>query len=162
VSVLSPDAFPIQPCSLADLRGGSREVNAAIIRHVLCGKERGPKRDAVLLNAAAALFIAGAARNLRSGWEVAAEVIDSEGWEGKWAGGGEGGGSEAGGGGLRWAPPASPMGRSALHSGAQRTARPTIGTQISRNLVPECNRGWFGYHFANTRQNSLKTRFSQM
>jgi anthranilate phosphoribosyltransferase len=77
VSVLSPDAFPIQPCSLADLRGGGRELNAAIIRDVLSGKERGPKLDAVLLNAAAALFVAGAARNLMSGWEMAEDVIDS-------------------------------------------------------------------------------------
>jgi anthranilate phosphoribosyltransferase len=76
-SVLAPDAFPIQPCKLADLTGGGREVNAAIIRNILNGKERGPKRDAVLLNAAAALFVAGAVRSLMAGWDMAGSVIDS-------------------------------------------------------------------------------------
>jgi anthranilate phosphoribosyltransferase len=43
----------------------------------LGGEERGPKRDAVLLNAAAALFVAGKARSLTEGWELAAQLIDS-------------------------------------------------------------------------------------
>ena len=73
----SPDAFPVGPARLRDLRGGDREVNANIIRQVLSGEERGPRRDAVLLNAAAALFIGGAARTMLDGWEKAAELIDS-------------------------------------------------------------------------------------
>jgi len=76
-SVLSPEHFPLQPARLSDLRGGDREVNANIIRRVLRGEERGPKRDAVLLNAAAALFVAGRVPNLMAGWELAQEVIDS-------------------------------------------------------------------------------------
>ncbi len=76
-STLSPGLFPLQPATLADLRGGDREVNAAIIRRILRGEERGPKRDAVLLNAAAALFVAGKTKSLIAGWELAAEVIDS-------------------------------------------------------------------------------------
>jgi anthranilate phosphoribosyltransferase len=44
---------------------------------VLRGEERGPKRDAVLLNAAAALFVAGQARSLAEGWDLAAVVLDS-------------------------------------------------------------------------------------
>jgi anthranilate phosphoribosyltransferase len=76
-STLSPEPFPLQPATLADLRGGNREMNAAIIRRILGGEERGPKRDAVLLNAAAALFVADKARSLVEGWELAAEVIDS-------------------------------------------------------------------------------------
>ena len=44
---------------------------------MLSGQERGPKRDAVLINAAAALFVANRAQNLTDGWEIAAEVIDS-------------------------------------------------------------------------------------
>jgi anthranilate phosphoribosyltransferase len=59
------------------LRGGDREVNASIIRRVLSGEERGPKRDAVLLNAAAALFVANQATDLSEGWRLAAETIDS-------------------------------------------------------------------------------------
>ena len=76
-STLSPEPFPVQAATLADLRGGGREVNAGIIRGVLSGEERGPKRDAVLLNAAAALFVAGRARSLTEGWELAATVLDS-------------------------------------------------------------------------------------
>lgn len=76
-SEFSPEAFPLQRAVLADLRGGDREVNCRIIREILGGVERGPKRDAVLLNAAAALFVAGRARHLAEGWEIAAEVIDS-------------------------------------------------------------------------------------
>ena len=69
--------FPLQSAVLADLRGGNREVNAGIIRRVLSGEERGPKRDAVLLNAAAALFVADRTRSLAEGWELAAQTIDS-------------------------------------------------------------------------------------
>ena len=75
-STLSPELFPVQPATLADLRGGDRDVNAAIIRRVLRGEERGPQREAVLLNAAAALFVADRARSLGDGWELAAAVID--------------------------------------------------------------------------------------
>ena len=76
-SEVLPDWFPLQPATLADLRGGGREVNAAIIRDILSGHERGPKRDAVLLNAAAALFVADRVRSLADGWALAAGTIDS-------------------------------------------------------------------------------------
>jgi len=76
-SVLSPEQFPLQPATLADLAGGDRQTNAEIVRCVLRGEERGPKRDAVLLNAAAALLVASAAKSLSEGWDLAAEVIDS-------------------------------------------------------------------------------------
>jgi anthranilate phosphoribosyltransferase len=76
-SVWSPEMLPLQPATLADLRGGGREVNAAFIRAILRGEDRGPKRDAVLLNAANALFVASRARNVQEGWDVAAQVIDS-------------------------------------------------------------------------------------
>jgi anthranilate phosphoribosyltransferase len=75
-STLSPESFPLQPAVLADLHGGNREVNAAIIRRILRGEEHGPKRDAVLLNTAAALFVAGNTKSLMAGWELAAELID--------------------------------------------------------------------------------------
>ncbi len=76
-SVLDPEPFPLQPATQADLRGGDREVNATIIRRVLSGEEQGPKRDAVLLNAAAALFVADRVRTMGEGWELAVETIDS-------------------------------------------------------------------------------------
>ena len=68
-----PDQFPLQPASLADLLGGDKNANANIVRDILSGQERGPKRDAVLLNAAAALFIAGKTKSLTEGWELAGD-----------------------------------------------------------------------------------------
>ena len=76
-SVLSPENFPLQPATLADLHGGDKLVNAEIIRRILRGDERGPKRDAVLFNAGAGLFVAGKAKSLAEGWELAGETIDS-------------------------------------------------------------------------------------
>jgi anthranilate phosphoribosyltransferase len=43
---------------------------------ILRGEDRGPKRDAVLLNAAAGLFVAGRVKTLIEGWELAARIID--------------------------------------------------------------------------------------
>jgi anthranilate phosphoribosyltransferase len=76
LSTLTLENFPLQPATLADLRGGDKSVNAEIVRHILAGDERGPKRDAVLLNAGAALFIAGKTKSLAEGWALAAETID--------------------------------------------------------------------------------------
>jgi anthranilate phosphoribosyltransferase len=76
VSTTLPDYFPLQPATLADLRGGDKTANAGIIRRILRGDERGPKRDAVLLNAAAALFVAGKTKSLSEGWDLAGETID--------------------------------------------------------------------------------------
>src|SRR6185295_7116325 len=73
---LMPEHFPLQKASLADLAGGAREANAAIVRRLLGGDERGPRRDAVLLNGGAALFVAGRTRSIAEGWEMAAELID--------------------------------------------------------------------------------------
>jgi anthranilate phosphoribosyltransferase len=77
VSTTLPEQFPLQPAALADLLGGDKTANAKIIREIFSGHERGPKRDAVLLNAAAALFIAGKTKSLAEGWDLAAETIDS-------------------------------------------------------------------------------------
>lgn len=60
----------------SDLRGGSAEENAVITRAILDG-EQGPRRDVVLLNAAAALVVGGAAPDLRQGLAMAAQSIDS-------------------------------------------------------------------------------------
>lgn len=61
---------------LDDLRGGSPEINAGITKRVLAG-EKGPCRDIVCLNAAAALVAGGAADRIEAGWEIAARSIDS-------------------------------------------------------------------------------------
>jgi anthranilate phosphoribosyltransferase len=77
ISSLSPHDFPLQPARLADLAGGDKHANAEIVRQILRGKERGPKRDAVLLNCAAALFVAEKTTSLTAGWSLAEELIDS-------------------------------------------------------------------------------------
>ena len=77
VSTTRPDQFPLQPAALNDLRGGDKNANAKIVREILSGQERGPKRDAVLLNAAAALFVVGKTKSLAEGWDLAGETIDS-------------------------------------------------------------------------------------
>lgn len=77
VSQLDPVHFHFAPATLDDLRGGNRAENARLLREILAGRDRGPKREAVLLNAGAALFVAGAARSLTEGLDAAAELIDS-------------------------------------------------------------------------------------
>jgi anthranilate phosphoribosyltransferase len=76
-STLELDSFPLQAAELRDLAGGDRNANAEIVRRLLAGDERGPKRDAVLLNAAAALFVASRTKSLAEGWDLAAGLIDS-------------------------------------------------------------------------------------
>ena len=76
VSTTAPEQFPLQPAGLSDLLGGDKDQNAGIVRRILAGDERGPKRDAVLLNAGAALFVAGKTKSLAEGWEMAAQTID--------------------------------------------------------------------------------------
>jgi anthranilate phosphoribosyltransferase len=77
VSSFSPAQLPVQPGSLDDLVGGDRAANAEILKRILRGEERGPKRDAVLLNSAAALFVANRVKSFTEGWELAAELIES-------------------------------------------------------------------------------------
>ncbi len=74
--VIAPEDFGLERCAREDLRGGSPAENAAITRAIL-GGERGHKRDAVLMNAGASLYLGGKADGLRSGIALAAELIDS-------------------------------------------------------------------------------------
>jgi anthranilate phosphoribosyltransferase len=74
-SLLCPTHFPVQDARIEDLTGGDPATNAGIIRRLFRGEERGPKRDALLLNAGAALFVAGAVKSIGEGWERAAEII---------------------------------------------------------------------------------------
>jgi anthranilate phosphoribosyltransferase len=71
-----PEDFGMPRASIKDLAGGDREQNADIIRAILDG-EPGPRRDIVLMNAAAALVAGGRARELKEGVGVAAHSIDS-------------------------------------------------------------------------------------
>ena len=74
--VIKPEDFGFERCTKDDLRGGTPEENAEITRSILKG-EKGPKRDAVLLNAGAALYIGSKADTFRDGVRLAAEIIDS-------------------------------------------------------------------------------------
>jgi anthranilate phosphoribosyltransferase len=73
---LKPEDFGLPRATIADLRGGDREQNAQIIKGILAGED-GPKRDIVLINAAAALMAGGKARDLKEGVALAAHSIDS-------------------------------------------------------------------------------------
>jgi anthranilate phosphoribosyltransferase len=75
-STVRPEDFGLPRASIQDLRGGDREENAEIIRQVLAG-ETGPRRDIVLMNAAAALVVGGKARDFKEGVALAAQSIDS-------------------------------------------------------------------------------------
>lgn len=75
--VIAPEDLGLARCSKDDLVGGTPEENAAITRAILAGSDRGPKRDAVLLNAGAALYVGGKAASLKEGVQLARELIDS-------------------------------------------------------------------------------------
>lgn len=74
--VIKPEDFGLERCTKQDLVGGTPEENAAITRAILSG-EKGPKRDAVLMNAGAALYIGGKADSMKEGIALAAQLIDS-------------------------------------------------------------------------------------
>jgi len=71
-----PEDFGLARASIGDLKGGDRHQNAAIIGALLAG-EPGPRRDIVLMNAAAALVAGLKARDLKDGVSLAAHSIDS-------------------------------------------------------------------------------------
>ena len=75
-SVITPEDFGFERCTKEDLKGGAPEENAKITLAILNG-ERGYKRNAVLLNAGAALYIGGKSDSMKEGIALAAEIIDS-------------------------------------------------------------------------------------
>lgn len=74
---VKPEDFGFKRCELADLQGGDGAANAQITKAILSGEERGAKRDVVLLNAGATLYIGGLAASIQDGIRLAAESIDS-------------------------------------------------------------------------------------
>jgi anthranilate phosphoribosyltransferase len=73
---LTPEELSLKRCRLEELRGGSPEECANALSGVLQG-EKGPKRDVVLLNSGAALYLSGAASSVAEGMRLAAQSIDS-------------------------------------------------------------------------------------
>lgn len=74
---ISPEDFGMERCTKADLAGGDPEENKQITLDILNGKEQGHKRNAVLLNAGAVLYIAKKADTFAGGVKLAGEIIDS-------------------------------------------------------------------------------------
>ena len=73
---VTPEEVGLRRASLEDLKGGDAELNAKLIKAVLEG-EKGPKRDVVLLNAAAGFVVGGTVKSLGEGVSYAEQVIDS-------------------------------------------------------------------------------------
>ncbi|MCR5161567.1 MAG: anthranilate phosphoribosyltransferase, partial [Lachnospiraceae bacterium] len=76
-TVITPEDFGFERCTREELRGGTPEENAQITRDILAGKLQGPKRNTVLMNAGAAIYIGGKADSLKDGISLAAQMIDS-------------------------------------------------------------------------------------
>ncbi len=74
---IKPEDFGLSRCKKEDLAGGDPKENAAITLSILNG-EKGAKRDAVLLNAGAALYIGEKAKSMQEGINLAARLIDSK------------------------------------------------------------------------------------
>ena len=75
-TVITPEEFGFERCKKEDLKGGTPEENAEITKQILKG-EKGHKRNAVLMNAGASLYIGGKANSFQEGIELAKELIDS-------------------------------------------------------------------------------------
>lgn len=74
---IKPEDFGFNSCSRQELVGGTPQENAAITLNILQGKEKGAKRNTVLLNTGAALYIGGKADSFNGGVQLAAQLIDS-------------------------------------------------------------------------------------
>ena len=74
---VTPEQFGYSRCCPGELAGGTPEENAEITRLILGGKEQGPKRQAVCMNAGAALYLVGKAQTLEEGVKLAERLIDS-------------------------------------------------------------------------------------
>lgn len=74
---IKPEDFGFNSCSKQELVGGTPQENVAITLNILQGKEKGAKRNTVLLNAGAALYIGGKADSFNEGVQLAAKLIDS-------------------------------------------------------------------------------------
>lgn len=73
---IAPEDFGFNRCKKEALKGGTPEENAQMTRDILSGKEKGPKRDTVLMNAGAALYIVDKSYSIAKGVEMAKELID--------------------------------------------------------------------------------------
>ncbi|MBH1941751.1 anthranilate phosphoribosyltransferase [Mobilitalea sibirica] len=74
---IAPEDFGLSRCSLEEIATGTPEANSVMIKDVFSGKDKGPRRQAVILNAAGALMIGDKAASMKEGIKLAGEIIDS-------------------------------------------------------------------------------------
>jgi anthranilate phosphoribosyltransferase len=73
---IKPEDFGLKRAGIKNIKGGSKEENAEKLRTILQGRDKGPNRDIVLLNAAAAIVAGGKAKNIKEGIKAAEKSID--------------------------------------------------------------------------------------
>lgn len=74
---IAPEDFGLNRCRLEDIATGTPDVNAGVIRDVFSGRNRGPRREAIVINAGGALYIGGKAASFAEGIKLAGDIIDS-------------------------------------------------------------------------------------
>ena len=74
---IAPEDFGLKSCKLEDIKTGTPEENAETIKGVFAGTIEGPRKDAIILNAAGALIVGGKAENFEEGIKLAREIIES-------------------------------------------------------------------------------------
>ncbi len=72
-----PEDFGLKRCSIDDIAGGSPDFNARVIRDIFSGVEKGPRRDFLVLNNGATLYVSGKAASIQEGMELSRSLIDS-------------------------------------------------------------------------------------
>jgi anthranilate phosphoribosyltransferase len=75
--VITPEEIGLERAPVEEIAGGSPEENAADLRAIVDGERTGPKRQVILANAGAAIYVAGLADSIEDGVDQAAEAIDS-------------------------------------------------------------------------------------
>ncbi len=73
-----PEEFGVERCSLSDLQGGNPQKNAELLKNILKGDIKGPKKDLVALNGAGALYVAGKVSSLKEGFEACNNIIQEK------------------------------------------------------------------------------------
>ena len=74
---ITPEQFGLRRCALQELVGGTPEDNAQISKDILTGKEKGPKRDIVVMNAGMSLYLGKDGISLEEGIQMAQDILDS-------------------------------------------------------------------------------------
>jgi anthranilate phosphoribosyltransferase len=74
---VSPEDFGLKRCTLGDIAGGPPAFNAEVIRNIFSGAEQGPRRDFLVLNNAATLYVSGKAKSIQDGIALSRSLLDS-------------------------------------------------------------------------------------